>query len=293
MSKARMKFRFAIAIIILFISNALYAQDQYIVKLNGDTLRGKLQINPMRDNTRSMYFKHEDGTKENIRPIRASYVYYDEEYQFRSIPYNNQRLFMQIVREERNLSHYNYIHKRDNSIATTKVLAKPNGDALEISALAFRKQVAKFLDDCPEVEARVEAKKYKYKDLDQLLDDYNNCDFPVVASSNLGNNQPENKSETAPAVVAANTAVASNGSPEELTAKQTKLLQVDDYRRYVRGLEDFEHARDVLEWLTDVEFRVTQGREIPNYLWNSLDAMTEGHQELKAKSTELKAALEN
>ena len=161
MSKARMKFRFAIAIIFLFITTALHAQDQYIVKLNGDTLRGKLLINPMRDNTRSMYFKHEDGTKENIRPIRASYVYYDKEYQFRSIPFNNQRLFMQIVREERNLSHYNYTHKRDNSMATTKVLAKPNGDALEISALSFRKQVANFLDDCPQVEAKIEAKQYK------------------------------------------------------------------------------------------------------------------------------------
>ncbi len=289
-----MRIRFVIATIILFTTGFLYAQDQYIVKLNGDTVRGKLQINPVRDNTRSMYFKHQDGSKENIRPIRASYVYYDEEYQFRSIPFNNQRVFMQVIKEDRNLSYYHYIHKRDNSIATTKILAKPNGESVELSALSFRKQVAKFLDDCPAVEIRVEDRKYKYKDLDQLLEDYNNCDIQVVVASMVENNNRNSSATTVtPAVAASGTAVVSEENVKALSAKQTKLSQIDEYRNYIRGLENFEHARDVLEWLTDVEFRVAQGREVPNYLWNSLNAMTSGNQELVAKSNQLKTALED
>ena len=290
-----MRIRLVIATIILFTTGNLIAQDQYIVKLNGDTLRGKLQINPMRDNTRSMYFKHEDGTKENIRPIRVSYVYYDQEYQFRSIPFNNQRLFMQIVKEDRNLSYYHYIHKRDNSVATTKVLAKPNGDALEISALSFRKQVENFLDDCPEVEAKIESKLYKYKDIDKLLEDYNNCNFPVVLASSVDNNNVQSgaPANTGAAVAVSDAAITSESQGQVSTAKQTKLSEIDEYRKYVRGLNDFEHARDVLEWLTDVEFRVTQGRDIPNYLWNSLNAMTEGNEELQTKSNTLKAALQD
>lgn len=289
-----MKMQFILAIILYFTVATLDAQDQYIVKLNGDTIRGKLLINPMRDNTQSIYFRHPDGSKENLRPIRVSYVYYDEEYQFRSIPFYNQRLFMQVVKEDRNLSYYHYIHKRDNSVATTKIFAKPNGDALELSAITFKKQVSEFLDDCPQVNARIEAKEYKYKDIDQLFEDYNNCDIQTVSASSTRvaatQTTPAATSTTAVMETGDNANPGSSGAAT--TKKQEKLAQVDVFRKYVREMDDFEHARDVLEWLTDIEYRVSQDREIPNYLWNSLDAMTAGNDDLQEQALELRKKLE-
>jgi hypothetical protein len=298
----RMPHRLAIALVLTFCISSLMAQsDQYMVKLNGDTIRGKLQINPARDNSQSMYFKHEDGSKENIRPIRISYVYYSDQYQFRSVPFYNQRLFMQIVKEDRNLSNYNYIHKRDNSIATTKVVVKPGGEVLELSALTFRKQITEFLQDCPKVVAMLEAKQYKYKDQHQLFEDYNNCDTQAVtvdANTNADANTDQtvtSYSSNPAQTTAADVTTATGAGSVSVTpgSKENKLSKIDNFRKYVRGLDNFQHSRDVLEWLTDVEYRVSQGREIPNYLWSSLNAMTSENPDLQDKADLLQKDLGN
>ena len=272
--------------------------DQYIVKLNGDTLRGKLQINPSRDNSRSMYFKNSDGTKENIRPIRISYVYYDEDYQFRSVAFYNQRVFMRIISENKNLSHYHYTHKRENSIATTNVITKPDGDVLEISALTFRKQIAKFLEDCPEIIAKLDNKEYRFGKQEELYRDYNNCDLQtMVAVSAVQESSDKDGSAAAAGGVAAATTATTTTSTGTTTVpkseEQDKLNEIDEFRKYVRALDDFDHSRDVLEWLTDVEYRVSQNRDIPNYLWNSLNSMTVGNKELNDRAAKLKDALED
>ena len=267
----------------------LQAQDnQYIIKLNGDTIKGKLQINPVRDNSLSMFFKADDGTKEDILPIRVKYVYYDEEYQFRSIPFYNQRLFMQIIKEDEHISYYNYIHKRDNAIMTTKVAIKPDGEALELSGLTFRKQVTEFLEDCPEIVAKLDAKKYRFKDHEKLFADYNACDQKLIISSTT----PTSAVTTAAVV----TTTVSATEPERASiedSQQEKLSKVDEFRKYVTGLDGFAYSNDVLEWLSDVENRVTQNREIPNYLWNSLNSMTQEKPELQGKAEKLKKDLEN
>ncbi|GJM28115.1 MAG: hypothetical protein DHS20C17_07500 [Cyclobacteriaceae bacterium] len=283
-----MLYRLAIAFVLTGTLNSLSAQsDQYVVKLNGDTIRGKLQINPARDNSRSMYFKHEDGSKENIRPIRISYVYYSDEYQFRSVPFYNQRLFMQIQKEDRNLSYYNYIHKRDNSIATTKVIVKPNGETLELSAITFRKQITDFMKDCPKVIAKLDAKLYRYKDHVQLFEDYNDCDTQIAVAN--ASNSPQTAGQPAVPAVDSNTDVPTPPDPHT----DPRFSKIDEFRKYVRSLTDFQYSRDVLEWLTDVEYRVSQDRDIPNYLWNSLNAMTTGNQELEDKANILKQELGN
>jgi len=230
----------------LFIGVCMFAQlqaqdNQYIVKFNGDTIRGKLQLNLSGDNSMTMLFKAEGGKKEQIRPIRVKYVHYDEEYQFRSVPFYNQRLFMQIIKEDRHISYYNYIHKRNNSMMATKVVLKPNGEAIELSGITFRKQVTEFLDDCPEIVARLEAKKYRYKDHKQLFADYNDCDQKLVISN------------SAPAI------------PDE-PGQPEKLAKIDEFSNYLSGLTDFENSKDVSEWLSlksglikIVKFPITYG----------------------------------
>jgi len=297
-----MIFRLAGLFIFVCLFTQIQAQDnQYIVKITGDTLRGTVQINPLRDNSTSMFFKGDDGFRGNIRPLRVHFVYFSEEYQYRSVPFhNNQRLFMQILKEGVNISYYNYTHERDNSISTTKVASKPNGKALELSALTFRKQVSEFLDDCPEIVASLEAKEYRYKDYARLFDDYNECDQPkaeVTASS--ANNTAPTQGSAAPVVEAAVVVAAPTSPPQSNNlaidddSKKEKLSKVDDFRKFVRELDSFEYSKDVLEWLTDVEYRISQGNHIPNYLWSSLNAMTEGQPELQAKATQLRLDLDD
>ena len=294
-----MIYRLAALFIFVCLFTNIQAQDnQYIVKVTGDTLRGKIQINPQRDNSKSMYFKGEDGFRGNIRPLRVHYVYFNEIYQYRSVPFhNNQRLFMQILKEGENISYYNYTHERDNSVSTTKVASKPNGEALELSALTFKKQVSKFLDDCPEIVAKMENKEYRYKDYARLFDDYNECDQPKVeTTSSNAISTAATQGSVAPAA-GATAVIATPTSPQTINqgiedgSKKEKLSEVDNFRGFVRDLDGFEYSKDVLEWLTDVEYRISQEDDIPNYLWSSLDAMTEGQPELQEKATQLRLDL--
>jgi hypothetical protein len=302
--------RLSIIILLTSLATRISAQsDQYVIKFNGDTIYGKIQINPMRDNTRSMYFKNLDGTKENLRPVRISYVYFDEEYQFRSVPFYNQRLFMQILKEDDRISYYNHIHKRENSVATTKVALKPDGEALELSALTFRRQILDFLDDCPSIVAKVENKEYKFKDYEQLFADYNDCDEQLVVVSKSESNAAQNSGSVDQGNsanitgVAASTAVAAESSnlttqsvppsaagstSDTANSKNVKLQKIDAFRGYVRSLTNYEHSRDVLEWLTEIEFRIIEDRDIPNFLWSSLEEMSEDHEGMAEKSKELK-----
>ena len=269
-------------------------------------------INPIRDNSRSMYFKDENGDKQNLRPVRISYIYYDEEYQFRSVAFFNQRLFMQILKEDTRLSYYNYIHKRDNSIASTKVAIKSDGEALEISALTFKRQMTDFIEDCPSLALKVENRVYRYKDYEQIFADYNQCDVQVYVSANSETStsaQNQGSNTTATTAIATGTSATTTPttpdpetgtgnadnltSPQDSEGKKAKLSEIDSFRSYVRGLENFENSRDVLEWLTDVEYRIIENRNIPNYLWSSLDEMSENHAALKQKSEALKLALQN
>ncbi len=283
-----MIFRLSLLFLGACLFTQLKAQDkQYIVKLNRDTIRGKLRINPVSDNSNHMFFKGDDGSKGDIRPLRVTYVYYDEEYQFRSVPFfENQRHFMRIIKEEKNISYYNYIHKRDNSLLTTKVVVKPNGEFIEFSAMNFRKKVTEFLKDCPEIVARLEAKKYRYKEHEQLFADYNDCGQKLIVSNST------------PASTATNAALATTISTQTESvsiddSQQEKLSSVEEFRKYVTTLQDFEYSSDVLEWLSDIETRIRQNREIPNYLWSSLNEMSEEHTELQRKAEDLKKDLGN
>ncbi len=276
----------------LFIGVCMFAQlqaqdNQYIVKFNGDTIRGKLQLNLSRDNSLSMLFKAEGENKKNIIPLRFNYVYYDEEHKFRSVAFFNQRLFMQIIKEHKHISYYNYIYKRDNSILNTIVVSKPSGDAFELSGLTFRKQVIKFMKDCPEIVAKLEIKKYRYKDYVKLFADYNDCmetppppAVPVVVTT----------------AAVTGTSLVAPASPSTTTMddrQREKLVNIDEFSQYLSGLTDYKYSKDVSEWISDVTARVTQNRAIPNYLWNSLNAMTEEHPELQDKAKKLKEDLQD
>jgi hypothetical protein len=170
--------------------------------------------------------------------------------------------------------------------------------------------MTEFLEDCPDVASKIENREYRYKDHEQIFAEYNQCNVQIFVSSpglDAGNTT-QNPSPAATGVVTgtttAVTAPASNqpnstessgatktALAEDSDTKKAKLSKIDAFRSYVRNLEDFNQARDVLEWLTDVEYRVIEDQGIPNYLWSSLEEMSKDHNGLKQKAEELKKDL--
>ncbi len=275
----------------------LYGQDQqYIVKLNGDTIYGKIMINPVRDNSKQIFFKRADGTKEQVRPLRCAYVYYNEKYQFRSVPLLNQKLFMQIVQEDSKVSLYNYVHKRDNSIVTSRIMVKPDNSVIELSILNYKNQMQQFMEDCPKVVAKLESREYKYKNHRELLDEYNSC-------------EPQTRQvtqavvTTSPPAAPPQTTVQANSIPKDPSIKSAemksgvalrsdiqllRLKKIAAYKDYVNSLSNLEFRSDVLDLLVDLENRINLNSEIPGYLWNSLSAMVQDNPDLIAKTDQLR-----
>lgn len=277
---------FGLIVILFCLILTLSAQEnQYVVKINGDTIYGKIMINPVRDNSRSMFFKAVDGSKSNISPLRYHYVYYNPKYQFRSVPLYNQKLFMQVIREDEKLSLYNFVHQRDNNIVTSKVLFNADGESVELSGLNFKNQMTSFIEDCPEILAKVGTKEFRYKNHEELVASYNLCEShtesvnPVVTEKVDDSPEGETGPISAPATLL------------KKDPQQDKLSILQSFREYAGSLRGFQFTDDVLELLTDLENRIRQNSEIPSYLWSSLDAMVEDHPELKMKAQKLKLDL--
>jgi len=130
---------FVLFLIIWSISFIGYSQNQqYYLKLNGDTVLGKLRINQYRDNSRKINFIDNEGNKKVIYPQTAYYVYVSNIYQLRSVIFRDQRLFMEPVYEGR-VSVYNYMRYERNSptLMNSRVLIKKKGVLQDMKVLKF------------------------------------------------------------------------------------------------------------------------------------------------------------
>ncbi len=306
---------------ILFLSMAVIngQEKQYVVKITGDTLYGKLMINPVRDNSTSIIFKGDDGSRDRLKPLRYTYIYYNPKYQFRSVPYRNQRLFMQIVWEKENISLYNYVHQRDNSVVTSRLAIKPDGKAVELSVLTFKAQMSEFLEDCPLVVAKIQDKVYRFKNHQEMFLEYDQCMSGTQPSATVASNQTPSPSQstnnsqaTTPVTPPNPTTPAPPANPvkqpqeqasnisQEVVAEATavekplteiqvlRLKKIHEFKSYVQELDEFSSRSELVELLFDVENRIRDQRGIPDYIWRSLESMVQSNPELSAKAQNLR-----
>jgi len=280
--------------------------QQYFVKLNGDTVYGKANLNPILDNSRMIRFVTKDGEKMNLKPHLTKAVFYSDDYIYVPVIYQQQRLFM-ILMEGGSLSAYRYITKDGSSTQVSRVLSK-NGDAIEVNKFNFKNQMTDFLGDCPEVVEGIEEKKYRLRALTELVKAYNNC---TSTENNLANNQhqappqapktPEPSSDASkvvlqvPAEVVSTSDMASpsvsNGEVKNEPDLEAAANHIESFREHVASIEDLNSKTDILELIKDLENRWQQEGEIPDYLWGALESMTKSDASLTEKVAELKSSL--
>ena len=76
--------------------------------------------------------------------------------------------------------------------------------------------------------------------------------------------------------------------PQKSDIQLLRLNKLEEFEQYVTGLQDFQFRSDVLELVKDLENRVHQNSDIPNYLWSTLEAMVQDDPELTEKAKNLK-----
>ena len=211
----------------------LRAQD-YLVTVKGDTMRGVVRI--LSYDLMDRAAVNVDGKKNNFTAVQVRNVFLDS---MRLVPVqrDNSIRFMRVIRS----GYLNlYAYRLENQVTYDgRLLAKMNGEKLEVPNIGFKRILADFLEDCEPTSAKIKEGSLERKDLEAIVDDYNAC----VAD--------ENKASTS----------LSKPSPamEALAALRTK----------VEG-SSLETKKDIVDMLNDIDRRLRLKEPVPPYLTNSL-----------------------
>ncbi len=158
-----------LVVILLFITNSAFAQDDFVVIAGGDTLYGKVTFPPPQNLYETVSVKTSDGTEE-IRSNRMVFSRAKGE-NYRSVNYGGK---FRIMKEEEPgfLTYYTYRLDNDYTFGA-RYLYKVSGEGMEVSSLTFRKKLAGFLEECSELSTAIRNKEYSFKQLEEVVNRYN------------------------------------------------------------------------------------------------------------------------
>jgi len=230
--RSSIKLTLAFIVMPFFVS----AQYDYAVTFKGDTLKGELKIMSYDQLDRVQW--SDRGEKKVYTALQIKFIVKSGKI-YEPLRYENGIQFMQVIKSGF-LSLYSFSHQN----AEGEYLAKKDGTGIEVPNLNFKKTMAKYLSECPDVAKRLEKGEFTKKDLDRIIDLYNNC---LQSNTNQSSR----------------VAVRPNAIDNE------KILAVNNLMEKVK-LEDFASKKDALDLLNDIQSKVSKNESIPNYLMEGL-----------------------
>lgn len=234
-------------------------QSNYAITIKGDTLRGEIQLMTYDLQDRLQITRNKK--KENFTALQVPTLFLD------SVLYKVQRLengyrYMQVLKSGF-LSLYGF-RMKDQFGFDGRLLIKMDGSRLEVPNIGFKKQMGEFLGDCDLLAERIRNSELGRKDLDQIIDLYNECADTKKAVQTI----------TSAAMV----------QPSAATAQQTAALEKLAAR--VRGAA-LANQKDVDDLLADMTTKLNNKQKIPNYQIGALKEYLAG----KGLDSELNAFL--
>jgi hypothetical protein len=136
-------------------------------------------------------------------------------------------------------------YQLENQIAYDGLyLLKRDGSGIEVPNLSFEKAMKKFLAECNAVVTKLENDVYGRKDLNTILDEYNNC---IAGKS------------------------AEHG--REIVQKQEQVKKIspwDELKDKVTATADFEGKADALEMIQEIRNKISRSEKVPNFMIEGL-----------------------
>lgn len=227
-----------IHILILFLAvlacKCVHAQD-FLVTTKGDTLTGEiksLNYGP----EKKVQLKSADKKKTVYSMFQIAYYSLDKEvfYPVKG-PYGYS--FMKLLKPGY-LSLYSFT-SQDQLTYDGLYLLKKDGRGTTVPNISFKKILANFLEDCPEVSTKIQNDEFSKKDLEKIIDAYNAC---IISRTNHLATQ-QNSISTKDKVGPWNILV------EKITA-----------------LENFSEKENVLEMISEVKKKISSAEKVPNFL---------------------------
>lgn len=147
----------------------LHAQEDYLVKASGDTIYGKINFKKPEGNKEEVIIKTASG-RENISANKLV-TCVAEGKTYKSVWYNNKYYIMEVI-STGYLSFYRFRAEGSFDFGT-KYLHKKTQEGIEVPTISFRPIMSKFFDDCPDLSTAIDNKVYRSKDLDEIIQFYN------------------------------------------------------------------------------------------------------------------------
>ncbi len=243
-----------------FYSSITNAQD-YVITAKGDTLRGKVKmfVNGL---DKRVQVTQNDKKKQTFTIIQIRGFYLQGE-NYRPVKFADSYVFMKLLKQGY-LSLYAFQMKGQLTY-DGRYLLKMDNQGMEVPNLGFKKAMARFLSECPELTTQIEDGNRGYKELDKIIDEFNTC---INTKTNAQTETPA-KSE----------ALAS--------------VNLDDWNTLERKVQSssLPEKSDALDMIKDVKNKLSKGEQVPKFLTEALKAALKNDELLTADLVKALGAL--
>jgi len=252
-------------ILILTLSGTCYyslsAQD-YLVTTRTDTLRGEIKIFTFGQMDQAQIVI--DKKKKVYSPMEIKSLFIKDDF-YKPLTFENSIRFMKVLKAGY-LSYYAF-RPANQTLYDGRYLAKMDGQGMEVPNLGFKKIIMRFLEDCPDLTAKIKTDELKRNDLEKIIDEYNDCI-----------NKKTNASLKA-------SGVRQSGNE--------KLEAIKKLQSKVEGLENLTSKKDVTDLLADISDKVSRQQTIANYQLEALKNLLKDNEQTKEELGKVLVLLSN
>jgi hypothetical protein len=243
-------------ILVMLVYQCASAQD-FVVSVKGDTIHGNVKPLPFGSDKKVQVIDAEK--KKTTYPIFQVRAYSLKGEIYHPVRSEKGYVFMKLVKPGY-LSLY--LFQPENQVSFDgQYLLKKDGKGIEVPNLSFKKIMARFLEDCDDVAAKIESGDLGKKNLTDIVDAYNSC----VDGRTLD-----------------------HGKILVMKQEQTKKISAwDNLEEKVKEKETFPGKIDAIEMIAEIKGKIKRNEKVPNFMIEGLKSSLAGAN----LSTELDAAL--
>lgn len=238
---------------ILFQSSFLMAQD-YLITNKGDTLKGTIQFQ-LNGKIESALVK---GSKRaNISAVATQEVVLKGK-RYKPVQFNGNVLFMEIITD----GYLSLLAFQPPNIMSYdgRLLQKRDGKLLEVPNLSFKKQMANYLIDYPDLSVKIQNEELGRKDLNEIIKQYN--DF-----------------------ISGNTEVQKVQA--QVASKQLSKTEILNALKSEIEKTELPLKQDALDILSDWADKIQSGKPAMPYMLKALKSAISSREDLLAKLDDL------
>src|SRR5688572_2894958 len=214
------------------------AQSDYVVTTKGDTIMGKVKYLNYGVEKKVQVA---NGKKTVYSILQTTAFRMDDEL-YHTVRYGKGYTYMKVIKTGY-LSLYAF-QQTDKLSWDGSLLLKRDGSSMEVPNLAFKKNMKKFLSECPVVVDRIENGELTRSKINDVVDAFNQC---------IRQNTENQKLIAQP-----------------LKENTDKLISWNQLEADVKNLNNFEGSKDALDMIQEIKSKINKGEKIPNFLIEGL-----------------------